>query len=121
MEEAPGVEYLDDPSFIPEEWFADMVGVTKFRNDRPERVVIWASPNDAPYIKTKPIHSSQRVLEVREDRSMVFELKVIINRELVRLLFGYAEGLKVLSPRKLKWMMEKHFRMGLENYESSNG
>ena len=117
LEEAPGVEYLDDPSFIPEEWFADMVGVTKFRNDSPERVVIWASPGDAPYIKTKPIHSSQRVLEVREDRSMVFELKVIVNRELVRLLFGFAEGIQVLRPRKLVYMMKKHFQLGAELYE----
>lgn len=94
-----------------------MVGVTKFRNDRPERVVIWASPNDAPYIKTKPIHSSQRVLEVREDRSMVFEFKVIVNRELVRLLFGFAEGIQVLRPRKLVYMMKKHFQLGAELYE----
>ena len=41
LEDAPGVAYLDDPSFIPEVWFSDMVGVSKFRNDSPERVVIW--------------------------------------------------------------------------------
>lgn len=52
---------------------------------------------------------------------MVFEINVIINRELVRLLFGYAEGLKILSPRKLRHQMQKHFRLGLENYESPNG
>jgi predicted DNA-binding transcriptional regulator YafY len=39
-----------------------------------------------------------------------------VNRELVRLIFGYAEGLKVLSPRKLQNMIKKHFRLGLENY-----
>ena len=71
---------------------------------------------DAPYIKTKPIHSSQETIEANEDGSAVFEINVIINRELVRLLFGYAEGLKILSPRKLQYMMEKHFRLGLENY-----
>ena len=117
LEEAPGAEYLEDPDFIPEEWFKDMIGVTKFRNDRPERVVIWASPGDAPYIKTKPFHSSQRILEVRDDHSMVFELKVIVNRELVRLLFGFAEGIQVLRPRKLVYMMKKHFQLGAELYE----
>ena len=117
LEDAPGVEYLEDPSFVPEEWFADMVGVTKFRSDRPERVVIWASPTDAPYIRTKPFHSSQRILEVREDGSVVFELTLIINRELVRMLFGFAEGLKVLRPRKLVYMMKRHFQLGAELYE----
>ena len=62
-------------------------------------------------------HYRRWTLEDREDGSAVFELRVIVNRELVRLLFGYAEGLKVLSPRKLKWMMEKHFRLGLQAYE----
>ena len=119
LEDAPGVEYLEDPSFVPEEWFSDMIGVTKFRNDRPERVVIWASPNDAPYIQTKPFHSSQRILEVREDRSVVFELKVIINRELVRMLLGFAEGIKVLRPRKLVYMVKKHFQLGTELYGES--
>lgn len=117
LEDAPGVEYLEDPSFVPEEWFADMVGVSKFRSDRPERVVIWASPNDAPYIRTKPFHSSQRILEVREDGSMVFELTLIINRELVRMLLGFAEGIKVLRPRKLVYMMKRHFQLGAELYE----
>ena len=117
LEDAPGVAYLDDPSFIPEEWFSDMVGVTKFRNDSPERVVIWASPTDAPYIRTKPFHTSQRILEVREDGSVVFELTLIVNRELVRMLFGFAEGIKVLRPRKLVYMMKRHFQLGAELYE----
>ena len=104
-------------SFTYIEQDKDMIGVTKFRNDRPERIVIWASPGDAPYIKTKPFHSSQRILEVRDDHSMVFELKVIVNRELVRLLFGFAEGIQVLRPRKLVYMMKKHFQLGAELYE----
>lgn len=119
LEEAPGVEYMDDPSFVPEEWFRDMVGVTKLRNDQPERVVILASPADAPYIRTKPLHHSQRILEVREDGSAVFELKVIVNRELVRLLFGYAEGIKVLRPRTLVHQMRRHFQLGAGLYGES--
>ena len=117
LSDAPDTPYMDDPSFIPEDWFADMVGVTKFRNDKPERVVIWASSGDAPYIRTKPFHPSQRILELREDGSMVFELDIIINRELVRLLLGFAEGLKVLTPRKLIYMMKSHFSKGVELYQ----
>ena len=45
----------------------------------------------------------------------------IVNWELVRLLFGYVEGQKVLSPRKPRWMMEKNFRQGLEICETPNG
>ena len=117
LTEAPDIPYVEDPSFIPEEWFADMVGVTKFRSDKPERVLIWASPEEAPYIRTKPLHSSQKIIEIREDGSTLFELNVIINRELVRLLFGFAEGIKVLTPRKLVYMMKNHFSRGVERYQ----
>lgn len=117
LAEAPETPYMEDPSFDPETWFSDMVGVTKFRSDKPERIVIWASAGDAPYIRTKPFHASQRVLELREDGSMVFELTLIINRELVRLLLGFAEGIKVLTPRKLVYMMKTHLAKGVERYE----
>ena len=116
MEEAPDEEFIESADFDPETWFNDLVGVTKYPTDRPERVLFWASAEETPYIKTKPIHSSQVVKETKEDGSAVFELNVIVNRELVRLLFGYAEGLKVLYPRKLKHMMASHFKLGLDNY-----
>ena len=121
LEEDTSVPFVERMDFDPETYFNDMVGVTKLPGDRREKVRFWASPEEAPYIKTKPLHVSQMTVESNEDGSAVFELKVIVNRELVRLLFGYAEGLKVLSPRKLKYMMEKHFRLGMENYESPNG
>ena len=121
MEEEPDTPFVARPDFDPETYFDDLVGVTKMPGDRKEKVRFWASPDDAPYIKTKPIHASQMTVEANEDGSMVFEINVIINRELVRLLFGYAEGLKILSPRKLRHQMQKHFRLGLENYESPNG
>lgn len=116
LEEAPGVEFIENSEFNPETWFDDLVGVTKFPTDKCEKVRFWASPLEAPYIKTKPIHNSQKVIELNRDGSAIFEIDVIVNRELVRLIFGYAEGLKVLSPRKLQNMIKKHFRLGLENY-----
>ena len=116
-EEDATTPFVERPDFNPETYFDDMVGVTKMPGDKPEKVRFWASPDDAPYIKTKPLHGSQMTVESNDDGSAVFELNVIVNRELIRLLFGYAEGLKVLSPRKLKWMMEKHFRLGLQAYE----
>jgi len=117
MEEDPGTPFVARPDFDPETYFDDLVGVTKMPGDRKEKVRFWASPDDAPYIKTKPIHASQMTVEAGEDGSMVFEIDVIINRELVRLLLGFGEGIKVLRPRKLVFMMRRHFRLAAEQYE----
>ena len=118
MEEDPDTPFVARPDFNPETYFDDLVGVSKMPGNKTEKVRFRASPDDAPYIDTKPIHASQRIVERSADGSMVFEINVIINRELVRLLFGFAEGVEVLSPRKLRRQMEKHFRLGLQNYES---
>lgn len=120
LDEATEETFIESSDFDPETWFNDLVGVTKYPTDKAEKVRFWASPDEAPYIRTKPIHGSQEIIESNEDGSAVFEINIIINRELVRLLFGFAEGLKVLSPSKLCHMMERHFRLGLENYKGEN-
>lgn len=117
LEKLPGEPFVKDPGFDPETWFDDLVGVTKSPEDKPQKIRFWASAGDAPYIRTKPFHASQMVVEANEDGSAVFQIEVIINRELVRLLFGHAEELKVLSPKSLRDEMERKFRQGLANYE----
>ena len=69
---------------------------------------------------TKPIHASQKVLEQREDGSMVFQIKVIVNHELIRDLMAYSEGVRVLSPDNLVLTMREHFAQGLKQYEIEN-
>ena len=61
-------------------------------------------------------HYRRWTFEDREDGSAVFELRVIVNRELVRLLFGFAEGIRVLRPRKLVHVMRRHFLLGAGLY-----
>ena len=117
-EELTDEPFVEDPDFNPGTWFDDLVGVTKSPEDKPQTIRFWASADDAPYIRTKPFHASQMVVETNDDGSAVFQIEVIINRELVRLLFGHAEELKVLSPQSLRDEMERKFRQGLANYEN---
>ncbi len=95
--------YETSPWFNPATWFDNIVGVSKSSPSIPtEKVVIKAGPDDAPYILTKPLHSSQRTTGTFEDGSMTFELEVIPNRELLRLLMGFAGGIEVISPASLR-------------------
>jgi len=110
-------KYHPDPDFNPEAYFDDIVGVTK--NNEPVQLVrFWASAEEAPYIQTKPVHKSQELVHLNEDGSAVFQLRVIINNELIRDLMGYAEGVCVLSPRLLVHIMRKKYVLGLNRYQS---
>jgi len=103
-------------SFDPHTYFNDIVGVTRNIGETPTHIVFLANHYHAPYIKTKPIHSSQQIVEERKD-GIVFSIDVIPNFELERELIGFGDGLKILSPsgfmrrirRKVKLMYAAYF------------
>ena len=83
-----------------EEYFEDMIGVTLPEGAEPQKILLTIKASTWPYIKTKPLHGSQKVREITTDYTLV-ELHLIINFELVSLLFSYAENITVLEPLEL--------------------
>ena len=112
------IPYIPDENFSLEEWLKDVVGVTRTTFVKPHLVTFYADKDQAPYISTKPIHSSQKILKKYNDGSMLFQIKVILNQELARMLFSYAEGVRVLAPRHLEHIIKKKFSQGSELYDS---
>lgn len=118
FQECNDVIYKENPEF-GEDYFEDIVGVTKHSGLKKDKVVIWADNSQASYILTKPIHSSQRLMEKRhEDGSMTFELDVVINPELVSQLMTFGAGIKVISPASLVKRLREIYRAGVKNYEN---
>lgn len=92
--------FVENTIFNSEEYFKDIVGVTRFENRMIEQIVFWVVKEHAPYLKTKPIHASQKTIEDTISGS-VFSINVIPNPELERELFSYGEFLKVIEPQYL--------------------
>lgn len=107
--------FIKNSNFNPTTYFNDFIGVTKMESGV-QTVRFEASRNEAPYIRTKPLHHSQRIVERKADGTMVFEIDVIINPELIRELMSYAEGVKVLSPERLARTIRNKFLVGLNQY-----
>ncbi|MDH6308944.1 putative DNA-binding transcriptional regulator YafY [Dysgonomonas sp. PFB1-18] len=108
--------YRENTIFDPATFFDDVVGVTKTLNQKTETVRFWANAQNAPYIQTKPLHRSQQVIEEQADGSVIFELNVIINQELQREIFGFADNIKVLAPQSLVDFFRWKFRLAKELY-----
>lgn len=82
------------------EYFYDLVGVTRPVGVKIQEVVLKFSSEVAPYIITKPIHPSQKH---RNDPSgLEVKIKVIPNYELERLILSFGEQVKVISPQDFK-------------------
>lgn len=120
ISDAPQGEcYLTDKGFRPKEYFQDMIGVTRGIDSPVEHVIFIASAADVPYIRTKPLHQSQKEIETRQDGSVLFSIDVILNRELERDLLGYGEGITVVSPNCLVETLQERLKKTAENYEKT--
>jgi len=106
---------FDDSAMVDfEEYFDDFIGVTK--QDKPlTKIVLKASKNLAPYIKTKPFHSSQkRILD--DDTGYVFSIEVIPNYELTKLILSFGKGLQVIEPNDIKSIIKQNLEENILKY-----
>jgi predicted DNA-binding transcriptional regulator YafY len=83
-----------------DEYFFDLVGVTRPEGVELQEIVLKFSPEVAPYVITKPIHPSQK--HKNEPTGLEVKIKVIPNFELEKLILSFGEQVKVISPLDFK-------------------
>lgn len=111
------IPYRANQTYTPDEYYKDVIGVSVSVNVPLLKVQLWVSSQHAPYVLTKPLHHSQTLLEEREDKSVVVEIKVQHNYELEREILGFGQGMIVLSPDRLRKRI-KYLVMGaMKQYE----
>jgi len=71
----------------------------------------------APYLLTKPLHHSQKLID-RTSQGVTLQLKVQRNFELEKEILSLSPYVKVLSPDSLKRKVFQRLRHGLDYYES---
>lgn len=108
--------YIENNDINFEEYFEDVVGVTVSNNTEPSTVSLKVSPSLYPYIESKPIHGSQRVME-KSDAHTLIELTVQINYEFISQIFSYGESITVNAPEELKQIIKSKAKKILENYK----
>ena len=117
----PDIPFQENQDFS-EDYFKDMIGVTKYERLEKATVSFIVNNENASYILTKPIHSSQRLVSKnKEDGSMTFELQdIVINPELVKEFLGLGAGVKILAPNSLARRLKREYKKAYENYAGSN-
>ena len=96
-------------------YYSDVLGVTKQPGQRDVEVVFWIDNANAPYIITKPIHHTQKLLKEEAD-GKIFSIRVIMNFELERELLGFGPKMRVLGPRILVRQIKQQLKKSLDNY-----
>ena len=95
-----GEAYRENDRIDWDEYFEDIVGVTKIAGSSVEEVVLHFLGKTGRYVETKPIHGSQKSKWL-DAETLEVQLQLILNNELEGLLLSYAERVKVVRPQHL--------------------
>lgn len=107
--------YIGNNDIDFNEYFEDVIGVS-IHNKEIEPIILEIDNVLYPYVETKPLHGSQRVIK-RGEQVITIELKLRVNYELENLLLGYIDKIRIVSPNHLKEKMLSRLSEAMErNY-----
>lgn len=104
-------------SFNGDEYYKNTIGVTVLDERHVKEVILKLDRTNAPYVLTKPFHSSQQLLERFPDGSITISIKVHLNFELDRLILGFGNSIEVIAPRQLRRKIKNKVGAALELYK----
>lgn len=103
-----------------ESYYNDVIGVTKSEKDRGRKVLLQIDSSNAPYVETKPLHTSQQILKKNEDGSIIIRIDVVLNYELEREILGFGQCIKILSPRWLQNRIQYRHHKAYSQYQDKS-
>lgn len=117
IDEEVHVPYRDNHQFNTQEYFKNLIGVTK--TQKVELIKFKVEKEQVGYVMTKPIHSSQVMKEMCEDGAAVFEVFIEPNYEFYNLMMGWCDTVKILSPQSVVDEMNNKIAKAITLYNIS--
>ena len=105
-------EYKMPKDFSASEYFSNYFGIVTDERVKPERVILRADKNHTPYLKSLPLHHSQRLIEDTGEYAD-FELYLSPTYDFVMKLLQTGAMIEVIEPMSLRkamkgWIYEMH-------------
>lgn len=85
--------------FNPKTYFKNSLGITRKLFEEPIELELKFSTVNIPYVLSKPLHSSQKIIKHTKDY-LIVSIKVYESHELNMAILSYGSGVEVLSPKK---------------------
>jgi predicted DNA-binding transcriptional regulator YafY len=106
---------FSDEKIDRKNFYQNVLGVS-VAEGKPEKVVLAFTTLQGKYIKTIPIHQSQKIIKESKEELRV-SLELVINTELKMQLLSYGANVKVLQPKPLADEMKEAAKRMLSSYE----
>lgn len=111
------LDHLDE-DFNGDRYYENTIGVTVMGEQHVQRVVLKVKRPHSPYVLTKPLHHSQKLLKELGNGAILIELMVHHNFELERIILGFGDGIQVIEPALLKQNVLARLQNGVDLYRT---
>ena len=111
------VAFFEDDHFNAETYFKDVIGVSVSPTLEPIEVVLFINNIHAPYVLTKPLHNSQRLIS-KDYYGVTVALNVQYNFELEKEILSYGDGIKVIAPQNLRRSIYSRLTGAVDGYKT---
>ncbi|MCF8332491.1 MAG: WYL domain-containing protein [Bacteroidales bacterium] len=109
--------FRQEENFNFREHFKYCFGIISPNAAEPEEVILAFDSLNGKYIKSLPLHHTQKILFERENELRI-SLQVYVTHDFYMELLSFGDKVKVIKPRFLKDKMMTAYRKALEVYQS---
>ena len=96
-------------------YFDDIIGVSKIAGNELQEIKLWFSPAQAPYIKSKPLHQTQK--SINTEKGLEVRIQVVPNYELEQLILSFGESVKVIYPTAFRDKIAERIQVASDGYK----
>lgn len=108
-------KFIEISGYDPEKAFQHCFGVINDEKQKPQKIVLSFTTTQSNYIKSLPLHPSQKVISENQNESLI-ELFLIPTYDFVMELLAMGKEVKVVSPQSLKNEVRLKLTEALGNY-----
>jgi len=110
-------ESMDFESYDLGNHFRDVIGATVNVGEEPLDIKLLVYGKHAPYVITKPLHHSQKVVE-KTSEGIIISIRVQHNFELEKELLSFGDHIKVISPARLRSKIKERLSHTIDLYNT---
>ena len=109
--------FVETEEFDSGTYFKNVIGVTVSQGMQPEIITLYVDRRHAPYVLTKPLHHTQKLIS-RDEEGITISLEVQHNFELEKEILGLGDGVVVISPERLKILIFNRLKNTIDQYHT---
>ncbi|MCH8330442.1 MAG: WYL domain-containing protein [Bacteroidetes bacterium] len=106
----------DSGKFDPKIFYKHAFGIITQKELKPEEVVLSFTHDQGMYARTKPLHSTQKVL-IDNAKQYRIRMKVFVTIELIMEIQSYGTEVKVIKPKHLADLIKNNLQKASKQYK----